>query len=262
MSNVTDSAIHPTAVVSPSAQIADDVVIGPGAIVEARTVIGSGCSIGSNALIAGGANLAENVTIHHGAVVGTAPQDLKFGGEETQLFVGSGTVVREYVTLNRGTKESGETRIGKNCLLMAYAHVAHDCRLGDEVIMANAVQLGGHVHIEDHVIIGGSVPVHQFVHIGQHAMIGGGFRTVQDVCPYALAGGYPLRIAGLNLIGLRRRGFSREAIKTLQKVYKILFFSGLNTSQAVEKIKAEVTQTTETQIVLKFIEDSTRGLVK
>lgn len=262
MTEVTENVIHETAVVSPAAEIASDVTVGPGAIVEAGAVIGSGCKIGSNTLITSGARLGENITVHHGAVVGSAPQDLKFAGEETLLTVGSGTEIREYATLNRGTVESGETRVGENCLLMAYVHVAHDCQIGNNVILANAIQMGGHVEIGDHAIIGGGVTIHQFVHIGQHVMIGGGFRTVQDVCPYALVGGYPLRIAGANLIGLRRRKFKREVIHSINSAYKLLFFSDLNTSQAVERIKDEVELIPEVQNILSFIEHSTRGLVK
>ncbi len=262
MSNAIENMIHPSAVISPQAEIGENVTIGPGAIVEANTVIESGCKIGGNTLIASGARLGEDVIIHHGAVVSSVPQDLKFGGEETLMIVGAGTVIREYVTLNRGTSESGETRIGKNCLIMAYAHVAHDCQLGDEVILANAIQMGGHVEIGDFAIIGGGVTIHQFTHIGKYVMIGGGFRTVQDVCPYALVGGYPLRISGLNLIGLKRRGFKRETIRTINSAYKLLFSSNLNTSQAVERIKSEVEQIPEVQYLLEFIEKSTRGLVK
>ncbi len=206
--------------------------------------------------------LGKNVKIHHGAVVGSVPQDLKFAGEDTQAVIGDGTVIREYATINRGTVDRGETRVGENCLLMAYSHVAHDCLLGKNVIMGNAATLAGHIEIGDYAILSGILPVHQFVKIGTHAMVGGGFRVPQDICPYALAAGYPLKIAGPNLVGLKRRGFSREALKSLQKAYKILFSSGLNTSQAVERINSEMEITEEVQVVLDFIKASTRGLVK
>jgi UDP-N-acetylglucosamine acyltransferase len=256
------SAIHPTAIVSPKAELADDVAVGPYTVIEENVKIGSGTKIASSALLAGGAAVGNNVEVHHGAVIGTIPQDLKFGGEVTQVVIGDNTVVREYATVNRGTKAYGTTTVGKECLLMAYSHVAHDCILGDGVIMANSVNLAGHVEIGDYAIIGGVVPVHQFVKIGVHAMIGGGFRVQQDICPYALVGGYPLKVAGINAVGLRRRGFSREVIKALEKAFKLLFFSGLNTSQAVERIKSEVELIPEVQEILDFIGKSTRGIVK
>ena len=154
--------------------------------------------------------IGENVRISHGAVIGTLPQDLKFGGEKTRAVVGDNTVIREYVTINRGTKAHGETSVGTNCMIMAYAHVAHDCVIGNNVIMANSVNLAGHIEVDDFAILGGVLPVHQFVKIGAHCMIGGGFRVQQDVCPYSLVGGYPLKVVGLNSIGLRRRGFPPE----------------------------------------------------
>lgn len=254
--------IHQTAVVSPKAEMADDVVIEPFAVIEDDVTIGAGSVIGSTAKIAAGARLGANVKVHHGAVVASVPQDLKFAGEKTTAEIGDGTVVREYATINRGTVDRGQTTIGKNCLLMAYSHVAHDCLIGDNVILANSVNLAGHIEIGDHAILGGVLPVHQFVRIGQHAMVGGGFRVPLDICPYALAGGYPMKIVGLNLIGLRRRGFDREVLKTLQATFKILFFSGLNTSQAVQRITNEIESSPEVQTVLDFIAASERGINK
>ena len=262
MSEVAVELIHRNAVVSPDAQLAEDVTVGPGTVIEGDVVIGAGTRIASNALIANGARIGENVRIHHGAVVSTEPQDLKFAGEETQLYIGDNTIVREYVTLNRGTVDRGETRIGKNCLIMAYAHVAHDCIVGDNVIMANSVNLAGHVTIDEYAIIGGVVPIHQFTHVGKHVMVGGGFRITQDLCPYALAAGWPLKITGLNKIGLKRRGFSKESIKALETAFKLLFYSNLNTSQAVARIKDEMEITPEVNDILEFIDSSTRGLVK
>jgi UDP-N-acetylglucosamine acyltransferase len=256
------SNIHKSAIVSPRAELADDVTIGPNAIIEEDVVIGAGSRIASNTLIASGTRLGQGVTIAHGAVVGSVPQDLKFGGEKTTLVVGDKTTIREYATLNRGTVDRGETTIGKNCLLMAYSHVAHDCVIGDNVMMANSVNLAGHIEIDDFAILGGVLPVHQFVKIGTHCMIGGGFRVQQDVCPYALIGGYPLKVVGLNSIGLKRRGFPREAIAALTSTFRLLFFSNLNTTQAVERINGEVDKTTEVDLVLDFITRSTRGLVK
>ncbi|MEZ5359908.1 MAG: acyl-ACP--UDP-N-acetylglucosamine O-acyltransferase [Candidatus Zixiibacteriota bacterium] len=254
--------IHQTAIVSPTAKIHESVEIGPYSIIEDDVVIGEGSIIGSHVQLASGARLGKNVKVFQGAVIGTVPQDLKFGGEITQANIGDSTVIREYVTVNRGTNESGSTDVGPNCLLMAYSHVAHDCKIANNVILANSVNLAGHIHIDEHAIIGGVVPVHQFVHIGAHSMIGGGFRVPQDVCPFSLLGGYPLKVMGLNIVGLRRRGFSREAIGVLQNVFKLLFFSDLNTKQAVEKIEATMERTPEVVTILDFIAASTRGLAK
>ena len=254
--------IHKTAIVSPKAEIHESVEVGPFAIIEENVQIGEGSRIASNTLIASGARIGKNVTISHGAVVGTIPQDLKFEGEESVANIGDNTVLREYVTVNRGTSESGSSDVGRDCFLMAYSHVAHDCKIGNHVIMANSVNLGGHVKIDDYAIVGGIVPIHQFVRIGCHTMIGGGFRVAQDLCPYAMAGGYPLSVRGLNLIGLRRRNFPAETIKTLQQAYKLLFNSNLNTKQAIDRIHQEVEIIPEVQTILDFIGKSERGLVK
>jgi len=254
--------IHATAIVSPKAELAENVTVGPYTIIEDDVIIDEGTSIASSVLIANGAKIGKNVTIAHGAVIATKPQDLKFGGEKTYATIGDNTVLREYTTVNRGTAAHGTSSIGKNCFIMAYAHIAHDCVIGDNVILANSVNLAGHIEIDDFVIIGGVVPVHQFVKIGAHAMIGGGFRVPQDICPYAMVGGYPLKTVGLNAIGLKRRGFDKEVIRKLEQTYKLLFFSGLNTTQAVEKINAEVEIIYEVQVILDFIKRSTRGLTK
>ena len=254
--------IHSTAIVSPKARIADNVTIGPYAIVEDDVVIGEGCRIGPSALLASGTRLGREVQVFKGAVIGERPQDLKFGGEPTTAEIGDHSIIREYATIHRGTTYHHRTVVGQHCFIMAYAHVAHDCIVGDHVILANSVNLAGHVEIEDYVVIGGVVPVHQFVRIGAHSMIGGGFRVQQDICPFALAGGYPLEVKGLNVVGLRRRGFSREVIRTLQRTFKLLFFSNLNTTQAVERIRAEIDPIPEVQTILEFIEKSKRGLVK
>ncbi len=254
--------IHSTAIVHPKAEVHESVEIGPFSIIEDNVVIAENCAISSHVLIASGTRLGRGIRVFQGAVIGTIPQDLKFEGEETLANIGENTTIREYVTINRGTSESGSTDIGTDCLIMAYAHVAHDCKIGDHVILANSVNLAGHVHIDDYAIIGGVVPVHQFVNIGTHSMIGGGFRVPKDVCPYALMGGYPLKVMGLNLIGLKRRGFSREAIAALQDVFKLLFFSNLNTSQAVARISTEVPLTNEVKQVMEFIQASSRGINK
>lgn len=254
--------IHPTALVDPKAELGEDVQVGPYSVIEADTKIGDNVSIGANCYIAAYTELKPHVTVFHGAVLGTVPQDLKFKGERTRLVIDEHTTIREFVMINRGTAQHGETSIGKNCFIMAYAHVAHDCIIGNNVIMANAVNLAGHVEIGDYAIIGGVVPVHQFVKIGAHSMVGGGFRVPQDICPFSLAAGYPLKIVGLNQVGLRRRGFKPDTLHTLEKAFKILFYSGLNTSQAVEKIKSEVPSIAEINLILDFIKNSSRGLIK
>jgi len=254
--------IHPTAIVDPKAELDKDVLVEPYAIINPQVQIGKKTKIGSHVLLDSGTIIGENCQIYHGAVLGTVPQDLKFGGEKTYLKIGDNTVIREYASLNRGTKWRGETKIGKNCFIMMYAHVAHDCLLGDNVILANSVNLAGHVEIGDHAIVGGVVPVHQFVKIGKYSIIGGGFRVQKDVCPYMLVAGYPLKTVGLNLVGLKRRGFSDKSIKLLKEVYKILFKSNLNTSQALEMIEKELELIPEVKTVLDFISSSQRGIIK
>ncbi len=256
------SQIHPTAIIDGSARLGNNVSIGPHSIIEADTIIGDNVVIGANCLVAQYTELANEVKLFHGAVVGTVPQDLKFAGEKTRLVIGEKTVIREYAMLNRGTHDKHQTVVGANCFLMAYSHVAHDCIVGDHVILANAVNIAGHVEIGDYAIIGGVVPVHQFVKIGAHTMIGGGFRVQQDVCPYSLVAGYPLKVVGLNAVGLNRRGFSKETISALEKTFKILFFSKLNTSQAMQKIHDEVNLIPEVQEILDFIKNSERGIIK
>ncbi|HNW58473.1 MAG TPA: acyl-ACP--UDP-N-acetylglucosamine O-acyltransferase [bacterium] len=253
--------IHPTALVDKQARLDDDVQIGAFAIVEGDVTIGAGTTIGPRTLIANGARIGKNCRIHNGAVVATLPQDLKFGGEATLFEIGDNTTIREYATLNRGTAAHGKSSVGSNCLLMAYTHVAHDCSVGNNVIMSNGVQLGGHVTIEDWAIIGGMTPVHQFCHVGQHCMVGGGFRVIQDVPPYILASEEPLRFCGLNSVGLRRRGFSNETLLQLKRAYRLLYRSGLNVSQAVERIKTEMAIIPEIDNILRFIESADRGIL-
>ncbi len=254
--------IHKTVIISDKAELHESVEVGPFCVIEDNVVVDEGSVIGPHVQLASGARLGKNVRVFQGAVIGSVPQDLKFEGEESLANIGDNTIVREYATINRGTSESGSSDVGANCLLMAYSHIAHDCKIGNNVILANSVNLAGHIHIDEYAIIGGVVPVHQFVHIGAHSMIGGGFRVPQDVCPYALVGGYPMKVMGLNIIGLRRRGFAREAIGVLQSVFKYLFFSNLNTKQAVAKIEDSVEKTPEVQVVLDFIANATRGLTK
>jgi UDP-N-acetylglucosamine acyltransferase len=257
-----DRLIHPTAIVDPGAEIASDVTIGPHSIVESNVIIDAGCEIASNTFIASGTRLGKGIKVHHGAVIGSIPQDLKFGGEETTAEIGDNSVIREYCTINRGTSDKWKTTIGSNCLLMAYAHVAHDCTLGNHVIMANSVNLAGHVTIEEWAIIGGVVPVHQFVRIGKHSMIGGGFRVPMDICPYSLMGGYPMRVISVNHVGLSRRGFDEETIKTLKRAFKILFHSKLNTSQAFRRMDEEIEMTPEILDIREFFDSSERGVMR
>jgi UDP-N-acetylglucosamine acyltransferase len=254
--------IHPSAIIQRNAKISDDVTVGPYSIINEGVEIGAGTQIASHVLIDVGTIIGKNCRIHHGAVLGTLPQDLKFEGEKTYLSVGDDTVIREYATLNRGTHWRGKTVVGNNCYIMIYSHVAHDCLLGDHVILANSANLAGHVEIGDYASIGGVVPVHQFVKIGAHSFIGGGFRVQMDVCPYALMGGYPLRTLGLNRIGLQRRGFSDETLQILEKTFRILFKSNLNTTQAIERIKVEVEPIPEVKNILDFIANSERGIIK
>jgi len=254
--------IHPTAIVDKNAEIGDEVEIGPYAVIEANVRVGNGCLIKPHVHLARGTRLGEHCQVFTGAVLGTEPQDLKFKGEETTLEIGAHTVIREFTTLNRGTHERGKTTIGSRCLLMAYTHVAHDCDIGNECILANNATLAGHVTIEDYVGFGGMVPVHQFVRIGKHSFIGGAYRVSKDVPPYILAVGEPLQYAGLNAIGLRRRGFTEETMVALKQAYRVIFRSGLNVSQAVSRIRKNGRLTPEVSEVLAFIEKSERGILR
>lgn len=261
---MTDTAsirIHPTAIVDPKAEIDAGVTIGPFCVIEADVRLSKKCWLGPHVHLASGVRLGAGCRVFTGAVLGSVPQDLKFEGEQTTLEIGERTTIREFVTLNRGTKDHWKTVVGSDCLLMAYAHVAHDCAVGDHCILANAVNLAGHVVIEDWASIGGMVPVHQFTRIGQHSFIGGGFRVAKDVPPYILAMGEPLTYGGLNSVGLSRRGFSDAALTGLKRAYKLLYKSKLNVSQAVQRIREECEPAPEVQNVLAFIEKSERGII-
>ena len=255
--------IDPRANVSTKAELGNDVTIGPFTTVEAGAVIGDGTSVAANALIACGARIGKENVIHHGAVIGHSPQDLKYKNEPTTCELGDRNVIREYSTLHRATVETYRTIIGSDNLLMGYVHIAHDCVLGNNILMSNAAMLAGHVHVDDFAIIGGITPVHQFVHIGAHVMIGGGLRVPKDVPPFVRAAGEPLVFAGLNSVGLRRRGFSRETIEALDKAYNLLYNSNLNVSQAVASIKADadLMKSPDVQKVLEFIAKSKRGII-
>jgi UDP-N-acetylglucosamine acyltransferase len=255
--------INPRAEVHPQASIGTDVSIGPFAIVECGAVIGDGTTIGGTALIGKGARIGKDCRIHHGAVVGHQPQDLKYNDEPTTCEVGDRTVVREYATLHRGTGDGGRTIIGSDCFVMGYVHIAHDCIIGHHVILTNAAMMAGHCVVEDYATIGGITPIHQFVHIGQHCMVGGGSRVRKDIPPYILAGHDPLMYEGLNIVGLRRRGFPSQVIEALERSYTLLYDSGLNVSQAVAKIKEDqaLMRVKEVQNVLSFISQSRRGII-
>lgn len=256
------SQIHPTAIISDKAQIGANVSIGPYSFIEDNVIIGSDCKIGPSVSIYHGARIGNNVKIYQGASVSNHPQDLKFANEDSLFEVGDNTVIREFATLHRGTVESGLSKIGKNCLLMAYAHVAHDCMVGDNVILANLVQLGGHVHIGDWAILGGGSMVHQFGKVGKHVMVGGGYRVIADIPPYVLAAGEPVAYNGLNTIGLRRRGFSNDEIFTIKNIYSLIFSKELNLSQAKEKVESEFSDNKYAIEILDFINSATRGIIK
>ncbi|MDK9699894.1 MAG: acyl-ACP--UDP-N-acetylglucosamine O-acyltransferase [bacterium] len=253
--------IHPSAIVDPKAELHDGVKIGAHTIVSEGAVIGAYTTIATGALITGAARIGERCRIAHGAVIGTDPQDLKFKNEPTIAQIGNDCVIREYVTVNRGTIAHGITTIGNNCMLMAYVHVAHDCIVGNNVILANCVNMAGHTEIGDFVNIGGLVPIHQFVRIGSHCFIGGGYRVPKDVPPYVLAIGDPMRYSNLNVVGLRRRGFDTKTLRLLHQLYRILYRSGLNITQGLERAKQEIPETPETKMVFDFYASTKRGVI-
>jgi UDP-N-acetylglucosamine acyltransferase len=253
--------ISPLASVHPDAVIGEGVHIDPFVVIEENVVIGDGVIIKPHAHLSSGARIGNDCRIFTGAAIGGVPQDLKFKGEDTVVIVGDRTVVREYVTLNRGTAAHGRTEIGSDCLLMAYCHVAHDCTVGDNVILANAVQLGGHVQIGEWAIVGGLTGIHQFERIGKHAMVGAGFRVMKDVPPYALAGNQPLSFSGINSIGLKRRGFTEETIELIDKVYRIIYQSGLNIGDGVRQVEQSFGGNAVADEICAFIRSSQRGVI-
>ena len=258
---MTPARIHPTAIISADADIAADAEIG------AFAIVGEGCTVGPGNVIAPRATLERNVTLGRsvkigiGSIVGGAPQDLKFAGEETTVEIGDGTVIREYVTVNRGTAHSFKTTVGKNCLLMSYVHIAHDCQIGNGVILSNVVQLAGHVTIEDKAIISGLSAVHQFARIGHHSFIGGMSRVSKDIPPFLKAVGNPVKLYGLNTIGLQRSGMDEETIRELKRAYRLLFRSDLNVTQAIERAQTELEPLAEVKELIRFVEASERGVV-
>jgi UDP-N-acetylglucosamine acyltransferase len=254
--------IHTSAVVDSKARIGQNVKIGPFTVVEAGVNIGDNCEIGSSVLIASGTKIGSGCRIFHGAVLGTIPQDLKFEGEESFLEIGNNTTIREFATINRGTKDRWKTIIGDNCLLMAYSHIAHDCHLGNNVIIANSVNMAGHVTIEDYVGVGGMTPIHQFVRIGRHSFVGGGLRINKDVPPFILAMGEPLRFGGLNKVGLKRRGFSDEILANIKEAYRIIYQENLTVKDALEKVEEDLDLSEELRNIISFFQESERGVIR
>ncbi|NTW31937.1 MAG: acyl-ACP--UDP-N-acetylglucosamine O-acyltransferase [Bacteroidetes bacterium] len=253
---------QPLAYVHPQAKIANNVVIEPFVTINKNVEIGEGTWIGNNVTIMEGARIGKNCKIFPCAVISAIPQDLKFSGEETFVKIGDNVTIREFVTINRGTKASYETVIGDNTLLMASAHIAHDCVIGVNCIIANAALLAGHIIVDDYAIVGGNVAVHQFCNIGKHVMISGGSLVRKDVPPYTKAAREPLSFVGINSIGLRRRGFTFDKIKEIQDIYRILFLRGYNVSQALAFIDAEMPATSERDEIVSFINNSSRGIMK
>lgn len=253
---------QPLAYVHPDAKIAPSVVIEPFVTIDRNVIIGEGTRIGSNVTILEGTRIGSNCVIFPGAVIGAVPQDLKFAGEETTAEIGNNTTIREYVTINRGTAARGKTSVGDNCLIMAYCHVAHDCAVGNNVIISNSTQLAGEVIVDDFAIISGGVLVHQFSHIGSHTMIQGGSKINKDVPPFIKAAREPISYCGVNSIGLRRRNYSNEQIRDIQEIYRYLYQSGLNNSDAIERIEAELPATKERDEILLFVKNSARGIIK
>ncbi len=253
---------QPLAYIHPTAKIARNVVIEPFTTIHKNVEIDEGTWIGSNVTILDGARIGKNCKVYPGAVISAIPQDLKFNGEETTVEIGDNTVVREFVTVSRGTVDRRKTQIGNNCLLMAYVHIAHDCVISDNCILVNAVQLAGHVRIEDYAVVGGATAIHQFVKIGAHVMVSGGSLVRKDVPPYTKAAREPLTYCGINSIGLRRRGFAPEKINEIQEIYRQIFLKGYNNSDALDLVELELAPSKERDEVINFIRNSGRGIMK
>ncbi|MBL57361.1 MAG: acyl-[acyl-carrier-protein]--UDP-N-acetylglucosamine O-acyltransferase [Flavobacteriales bacterium] len=253
---------QPLAYIHPQSKIAKNVVIEPFVTIEKNVEIGEGTWIGPNVTIMEGSRIGKNCRVFPGAVIGAIPQDLKFNGEESLAIIGDNVTIRECVTVNRGTEDRHKTVVGDNVLLMAYVHIAHDCSVGNNAILANSTNLGGHVDIDEFAILGGGTLVHQFCHIGKHAMISGGALINKDIPPYVKAGRDPISYIGINSIGLRRRNFKPEKIQEIQELYRIIYLRGMNNTQAVNFIEAEVKASKERDEIISFIQDSKRGIMK
>lgn len=254
--------IHETAVVHPNARIGKDVEIGPYAVIGENVVIGEGTKISAHVVVDGWTSIGKHCVIYPSASIGADPQDLKFYGEKSYVFIGDYTKIREFATVNRATGEDEETRIGSHCLLMAYTHVAHNCVVGNHVIMSNAATLAGHVVVEDRAVIGGLAGVHQFVKIGQNAMVGGASKVVQDVPPFVIVDGHPARVSGLNNVGMSRSGVTVESRKEIKKAYKTLYRSGLTLPQAIAVMEQELESHPEVEHFLRFLRNVERGICR
>lgn len=254
--------ISEQAFVHPNAEIGKNVTIDAFAYIDENVVIGDGTHIYPHATVLSGARIGKNCNIFPGAVISAIPQDLKFIGEETTAVIGDNTTIRECATVNRGTASKGTTIVGSYCLIMAYAHVAHDCKLGDRIIIGNATQLAGEVVVDDWAIISGGTLVHQFCHLGAHIMVQGGSRIGKDIPPYVMVGREPLGYMGLNIVGLRRRGFIAEQMNAIQESYRYIYLSGLNTTQALDAIEKNIPESKEREDILSFIKSSERGIIK
>src|SRR6476661_1813211 len=254
--------LSPLAYIHPDARLAPGVTVEPFTTIAADVEIGEGSWIGPNVTIMNGARIGRHCQIFPGAVVAGIPQDLKFAGEKTTAHIGDYTVLRECVTVNRGTVDRGETHVGSHCLLQAYVHVAHDCHIGDHCVISNSVQIAGHVQVGDWAILGGTSAIHQFVSIGAHAFVGGGSLVRKDVPPFVKAAREPLTYAGVNPVGLRRRGFTDEQLATIQHLYRILFLGGYNTQEALNRIEADIAPSAERDFALDFVRAATRGIIK
>lgn len=252
--------IHPSAVIDPGARIAAGVEVGPFSVIGPGVSIGEGCRLGPHVVLERQVRLGRDVSIGAGSVLGSAPQDVKYAGESSVVEVGDGTVIREYTTINRGTAASGATVVGRNCFLMTYVHIAHDCRVGDGVTIANATQLSGHVTIEDGANLSGLIAVHQFVTIGTHAFVGGASRIPQDIPPYVKAVGNPVKLYGLNTIGLQRAGYSGDAISSLKRAYRLLFNSSVPRAEALEVLETDAVATPEVRRLVDFLNGARRGI--
>lgn len=253
---------QPLAFVHPQAKVDPSVVIGPFVTIDKNVEIGAGTRIGSNVTILEGARIGKNCTIFPGAVISAIPQDLKFRGEETTAIIGDNTTLRECVTVNRGTAAKGKTVVGSNCLIMAYSHIAHDCVIGNNVIISNATQCAGEVEVDDFAVIGGGTLIHQFCHLGAHVMIQGGALINKDIPPFVKAARDPIAFTGVNTVGLRRRGFSNETIEEIQEIYRTLYLSRLNNTEAIAKIEAEFAPSETRDLILNFIKNSGRGILR
>jgi len=252
--------IHPSAYVSSKAVIEDEVEVGPYSYIGDGVIIKRGAVISSSVRIEGDTEIGEGTEIGHGSAIGLPPQDLSFKGEKSRLVIGKDNRIREFVTIHRATGEGEETRIGDRNFIMDYVHIAHNCRIGSDVVLVNMAQLAGYVEVMNYAYISGLVAFHQYVRVGEHAFIGGFSRVTQDVPPYLMALGIPLRVIGVNVVGLRRRGFPSDVIMTLRKAYKLIYRSGLNLSQALNRIREELPITEELKNLLGFIETSKRGI--